>query len=283
VSAPAEATFDTAPVGVRVESEPLDITAEATRRFAEATNDRNEDHVAGRLAPPLYALVPVLKTMVRAKNAVTTAFAFHGEHDLLVHRPLEPGMRVQVGATVIGVRQRSAGVATIVHVETRSLDHELLNEQYFTSFVSGGHVAGEAGDEGPPHVPPPAAGPVREATMPVDDDQTRRFAAAADDWDAYTLDEQVAQSMGFPTMIVHGTCTMAFASRAIVETACAGDSRRLKRFAARLTRPLLLVPGQALTTRVWPAAADGRDAFGFEAIDHEGTRMIKNGWAEVSG
>jgi acyl dehydratase len=282
VSAPAEATFQTAPVGVRVESEPLEITAEATRRFAEATNDRNEDHVAGRLAPPLYALVPVLKTMVRAKNAVTTSFAFHGEHDLMVHRPLEPGMRVRVAATVVGVRQRSAGVATVVHVETRGDDEELLNEQYFTSFVSGGRAAVEAGRDAPPHVPPSAVGPVDEVIMPVDPDQTRRFAAAADDWDAYTLDEAVAQSMGFPTIIVHGTCTMAFAAGAIVETACAGDSRRLKRFAARLARPLLLVPGQALTTRVWPVSDAGDRVLGFEAIDHEGTPMIKNGWAEVS-
>jgi acyl dehydratase len=86
--------------------------------------------------------------------------------------------------------------------------------------------------------------------------------------------------MGFPTIIVHGTCTMAFAARAVVDEVCAGDSRRLERFAARLTRPLLLVPGQALTTRTW-AAEDDR-FIGFDAIDHEGTPMIKNGWAEVS-
>jgi acyl dehydratase len=280
VSAGVEAVFDTAPVGVPVESDPIAITLEQTRRFAEATNDRNPDYLEGRLAPPLYALVPVLKTMVAAKNAVTRAFAFHGEHDLVVHRPLEPGMTVRVAATVIGVRQKSAGVATVVRVETRSPERELLNEQHFTSFVAGGRVAGAAGEDAPPHVPGPAAGPVRETTMPVDPDQTRRFAAAADDWDAYTLDEEVARSMGFPAIIVHGTCTMAFASRAIVDEACAGDSRRLGRFAARLTRPLLLVPGQALTTRMW-AAGDDR-VIGFDAIDHEGTPMIKNGWAEVS-
>ena len=279
MSAGVQAVFDTAPVGVPVESDPIAITLEHTRRFAEATNDRNPDYLEGRLAPPLYALVPVLKTMVAAKNAVTRAFAFHGEHDLVVHRPLEPGMTVRVAATVIGVRQRSAGVATVVRVETR--DHDtVLNEQHFTSFVASGRVAAEAGQDAPPHVPEPPSGAVRETTMPLDPDQTRRFAAAADDWDAYTLDEEVARSMGFPTIIVHGTCTLAFAARAIVDELCAGDSRRLERFAARLTRPLLLVSGQALTTRIW-AAGDGR-AIGFDAIDHEGTPMIRNGWAEVS-
>ena len=273
------ATFDTARIGVPVESPPIAVTVEATRRFAEATNDPNPDYIEGRLAPPMYALVPVLKTMVAAKKAVTEAFAFHGEHDLVILRPIEPGMTLGVVATVIGVRQRSAGVATVVRIETRA-DGELLNEQHFTSFVAGGHVTDEAGEDAPPHVPDPPGDVVTEVTMPLDADQTRRFAAAADDWDAYTLDEEVARSMGFPTIIVHGTCTMAFAAKAIVDTRCGGDSRRLERFAARLSSPLLLVEGQALTTRMW-AAGDGR-VTGFDATDHEGTPMIKNGWAEVS-
>jgi acyl dehydratase len=141
-------------------------------------------------------------------------------------------------------------------------------------------VRDEAGEAAPAHVPDPPSGAVTEVTMPLAPDQTRRFAAAADDWDAYTLDEAVAQAMGFPTIIVHGTCTMAFAAKAVVDRHCGGDSRRLRRFAARLTRPLLLVSHQTLTTRMW-AARDGR-VIGFDAIDHEGTPMIKNGWAEVS-
>lgn len=283
MSVSSEATFDTSRIGVPVQSAVIEITAENTRRFAEATNDDNEDLTAGRLAPPLFALVPVLKTMVAAKNAVTPAFAFHGEHDLLVHEPLVPGMAVQVTATVVGVRQRSAGVATIVHIDTRTTGGTLVNEQHFTSFVAGGRVAAPVGEDAPAHVPPPPpVGSATETTLPLDPDQTRRFAAAADDWDAYTLDENVARSMGFPTIIVHGTCTMAFAGRAVVARACDGDTRRVKRFAARLSRPLLLQPGQALTTRIWPAGdRHDRRVFGFEAIDHEGTTMIKNGLAEV--
>jgi acyl dehydratase len=284
MSAPAQASFDTAQIGVPVTSEVIEITADDARRFAEATNDGDPEALAGRAAPPLYALVPVLKTMVAAKNAVTPAFAFHGEHDLRVHEPLQPGMSVRVTAEVVGVRQRTAGVATIVHVETRTPAGTIVNEQHFTSFVAGGRVDAPAGRDAPSHVPPPAApgARVHELTMSLDPDQTRRFAAAADDWDAYTLDEDVARSMGFRTIIVHGTCTMAFAARAVVAAACDGESRRLERFAARMSRPLLLVPGQTLTTRIWEASAqDGRRVLGFEATDKEGTTMLKHGLAEV--
>jgi acyl dehydratase len=282
VSVSASTTFDTARIGVPVRSADIAISAADTRRFAEATNDDNPELLAGSLAPPLFALVPVLKTMVQAKNAVTSAFAFHGEHDLVVHAPLVPGTTVQVTATVVGVLQRSAGVATVVRVETREAGGALLNEQFFTSFVNGGRVAEPAGDGAPAHVPPAPEGLVQEMTFPLDANQTRRFAAAADDWDAYTLDEDVARSMGFRAIIVHGTCTMTFAARAVVAAACEGDTRRLKRFAARLSAPLLLVPEQALTTRIWSAGErDGRRVYGFESTDHEGTTVIKNGWAEV--
>ena len=274
-------SFDTSRIGVPVTSGVIDITAQDTRRFAAATNDEDPEAAAGRVAPPLFALVPVLKTMVAAKNAVTAAFAFHGEHDLQLHEPLVPGMSVQVTAQVTGVRQRSAGVATVVHIETRTTAGALVNEQVFTSFVAGGRVPEPAGEDLPRHVPAPPGDEERvgERTMPLDPDQTRRFAEAADDWDAYTLDEEVARSMGFPTIIVHGTCTMAFAARAVVEHACDGDSRRLRRFAARMSRPLLLVPGQALTTRIWADGSGG--VLGFDATDKEGTTMLKNGLAEV--
>jgi acyl dehydratase len=285
VNVSEQASFDTSRIGVPVVSGPIEITEEAVRRFGAATNDEDPQVAAGRVASPLYALVPVLKTMVAAKKAVTPAFGVHGEHDLHVREPLVPGMVVQVTARVVGVRQRSAGVAIVVQIETRAGDGRLVNEQYFTSFVSGGHVAEPAGEDAPAHVPPPPAdaAAAHEVTQVVDPDQTQRFAAAADDWDAYTLDEQVARSMGFPTVIVHGTCTMAFAARAIVATACDGDSTRLRRFAARLSSPLLLVPGQRLTTRAWPVP-DGLASrvLGFESFDKEGTRMIKNGLAEVT-
>lgn len=284
MSAAVDARFDLSRIGERLESEKIAITEEATRRFAAATNDANPDLVAGRLAPPVYAVVPVLPTMVAAKNAVSTAFAFHGEHDLVVHEPLRPGMVVRAAATVVGVHQRSAGVATVVHVETLTDDGPLANEQWFTSFVAGASIDESRGKEAPAtDAPPPAGEPAEEVVLPLDPDQTRRFAEASDDWDAYTIDEDAARALGFPTVIVHGTCTMAFAGRAVVQAACGGDVRKLRRLALRLSRPLTLIPGQTLTTRIrYVGARHGSEGFTFEATDLKGDLVIKNGWAEVA-
>ena len=280
----ADTEFDLSRLGECFKSPEVEIAAEATQRFAEATNDDNDDFRAGRLAPPLYAAVPPLETMVAAKNAVTPAFAFHGDHDLVVHTPLRPGMTVRSTATVVGILQRSAGVATIIRTETHARDGRLVNEQHFTSFVSGASVAESVGEEAPSHVPPPPdSQPMMGMALSLDPDQTQRFAVASGDWESYTLDEKAAQALGFPAVIVHGTCTMALAGRAVIATVCDGDSTRLQRFAVRLSRPLLLVPGQNLTTRIWAVEVAGeRNVYGFEAVDRDKVMVLKNGWVEVA-
>ena len=279
----AYAMFDLSRLGETLWSPEFEITAEATRRFAQATNDNNEDFLSGRLAPPLFAMVPVLETMVAAKNAVTSAFAVHGEHDLVMHEPLCPGMVVRANATVVGVHARSAGVASIIRIETHSREGTLLNEQYLTSFVRGAELPKSVGDNAPAHMPPPPqTGTLEEVTLPLDPDQTHRFAAASGDWDAYTLDEDAARALGFPSVIVHGTCTMAFAGRALIETVCGGDARRLQRFALRFSRPLFLLPCQTLTTRIWAVeVAENREIYGFEATDQNGDPVVTQGWAEI--
>jgi acyl dehydratase len=173
-------------------------------------------------------------------------------------------------------------VATIVLIETSTTSGTLVNRQYFASFAAGGQVEHSVGEDAPAHVPPPGDGPETTVTYPIDPDQTQRFAAAANDWDAYTLDDEIARSMGFPAKIVHGPCTLAFISRALVSNVCGGDATRLKRLAVRFARPLVLSAGQSLTTRIWSVgSSDGIERYGFEATDKEGVVTAKNGWAEV--
>ena len=179
---------------VPVHSEPYRVDAAATIAYARATNDDNPAHLTGRLAPPVFAVVPALKTLVRAKRLAMDAFTLHGEHDIRFHRPIVPGMTLTVEARLVGVRTTPAGT----------------------------------------------------------------------------------------TLIVHGLCTMAFVSRAVVAAACATDSRRLKRLAVRFSNLFMMRPGQRLLTTIWRAGGDGgRRRFGCEAADPAGTIVIRHGWAEV--
>ena len=75
----------------------------------------------------------------------------------------------------------------------------------------------------------PRNGLPETSTFQIDDRQTFRYAEAARDYSPYTLDPSAAKALGLPAAIVHGMCTLALIARSIVERACKGDTRRLRR------------------------------------------------------
>ncbi len=273
-------------LNVPVRSEPYPVDAAATIAYARATNDDTPAHLDGRLAPPLFAVVPALKTLVRAKRLATDAFTLHGEHDIAFHRPIVPGMVVTVEARLVGVRATRAGTALVVHGITRAEDGGPVNEQYLVSIAHGRRLAeADAGIAAPDHRLSPRVretAPLAVIAHDLDPDQTRRYAAASGDRDPYTFDAAEAKRRGLPGPIVHGLCTMAFVGRAVVAAACRGDSRRLKRLAVRFSNLVLMEPGQRLVTTIWATGGDGRRRWlGCEAADATGTPVVRHGRAEV--
>jgi acyl dehydratase len=111
--------------------------------------------------------------------------------------------------------------------------------------------------------------------MHYDDDQTYRYAEASGDRTAFHLDDDVARAAGHPGKIVHGLCTMAMASRAIVSVVCEGDPARLARIAGRFGAPAF--PGNDLTVTIYDAGDGG---YAYEA-ESGGAVVMANGRAEV--
>jgi len=270
---------------VPVRSEPYRVEAAATIAYARAANDDNPAHLEGRVAPPLFAVVPALKTLVRAKRLATDAFTLHGEHDIRFHRPIVPGMTLTVEARLVGVRATGAGTTLIVHGITRADDGAPVNEQYLINIAHGRRLAEEAGTAAPDHRVPAEVrdvAPLDRVAYDLDPDQTRRYAEASGDRDPYTFDAEEARRRGLPGPIVHGLCTMAFVGRALVAVGCGGDSRRLRRLAVRFSNLLMMVPGQRLTTTVWRAGRAGpHTRYVCEATDRAGAVVIRHGWAEI--
>lgn len=268
-----------------VVSDDIPVSVEATIAYARATNDANPCHLSGEIAPPLFAVVPALKTLVRPKKAVTSLHSLHGEHDLVIHRPIVPGMILRTCAALVGVHPSPAGVVMVGRGETRTVEGQVVNEQHLTWVFRGETLTASIGDRAPDHRLPTGireTTPLARVVAPLDADQTRRYAEASGDRDAYTYDDAYARSLGYPGAIVHGLCTMAFAGRAVVDRCCGGDSRRLGRLAVRFCGLLLMRPGQQVTTTIWAAGhRDGRQVLAFESEDVDGRTVITHGLAEV--
>jgi acyl dehydratase len=223
--------------------------------------------------------------MLEAMRAVVpekmrTETSVHGEHDLVLRRVIEPGMIVDTRAAVVGVRVVSAGTQIVTKTESTLSSGEPIDEQLWTSLLRGVDV-GWSGGVAPPAKPSPddTARPDFEVRDWISRDQSRRYAEATGDTDAYVLDEKAALAAGFPGIILHGLCTMAFAARAVVDACAGGDGRRVQRLGVRFTRPLLL--GQEITTLIRRLPAQkGEALYTFDVTDESGAAVIRRGIAE---
>ncbi len=264
-------SFDLAAIGRPGDEHPYEVTEEALRAYAEATDD-----VVGG---PVFALLPVWDAAGQVSRAVASEDVrpqvVHYEQDLVFRQPLVAGMRVLSRATPVALLGRPNGTSVVIRTETRTEDGELLNEQYVTEFFRGVDTPESLGERAPDHRLEVGGTPVAEITYPVADDQTVRYAAASGDHFAIHLDDEFARSVGLPGKIVHGLCTMAFTGRAVLEAAGVEDPARIRRLAVRFSAPLF--PGDTLTTRIWDL--DG--AYGFEAVSGQGATVVKDGRAEL--
>jgi acyl dehydratase len=282
-------TTETAPqfkadaIGKSTDPVEFEATRERIATYAAATNDPIEAHVAGELAPPVFAVVPAFQANGMAALSVIPAellgAILHGEQDIQYHRPIEQGMTLSTVATPIGMRQRSSGITVVTKTETTA-DGEPVVDQYWTTFVRGATGAADVGEDAPGHRFDESLRerePDAEVTQTFDADQTFRYAEASGDPMQIHLDDEFAKSVGLPGIIIHGLCTMAFTSVAAIEHACPDDPTRLQRLAVRFAS--IALPEQAITTRIWEL--DG-GRYAYETTNDAGAVVIKDGLAEVA-
>jgi acyl dehydratase len=264
-------------IGWSRDSEEFRTNSQRLAQFAESLGDTNPDHRAGRIASPVFHHVPVMQSLVEVLRSVSDGFLIHGEQDFIYHRPIVPGQRLFSRSTLVGIRNSGAGALFLVRSETRTHDGQPVSTQRATCLVQGHNLPRDLG-EAHPAKPALARSGTREAvTFPIDERQTWRYAEAARDYSPYTLDSAAARALGLRAAIVHGMCTLALIARAVVDGACAGDTRRMKRLGCRFSHPLYVEPGQQLRAELWP----GPTTVAFEAKDRSGNLVVKNGYAEV--
>lgn len=262
--------FDNSGLNVWADPETFEVTRERIAEYAAATNDPITAHRSGDVAPPVFAIVPAFDAMMAPVLDVVPIEIFgrvvHGEQDFHFHRPIRPGDKLTSRARVIGYDTVESGARVSVHLETRTQDGELVNEQYLIAFFRGIDAGDAVGEQVPTHKFDAALrdqAPLAKVTQHVDDDQTFRYGPAAGDPMPIHLDEEVARDAGLPGIIAHGLCTMAFASWAVLTEVGGSDVHRLKRFGVRFSK--MVRPGDDLETRIWQTGRiDGATTYAFE-------------------
>ncbi|GAA5151088.1 MaoC/PaaZ C-terminal domain-containing protein [Pseudonocardia eucalypti] len=281
---PENAGFDLAQLGVWGDEVEFEVTRERVVAYAEATNDPTSQHLDGTYAPPVFAIVPPFQLMAERTMAVVPdelmMRILHGEHDFRFRRPIEPGETIISRARAVGVAGKSSGVTVTTQIECRSNRGDLVNEQFFVGFFRGGKFDGQVGEAPPEHGFDPALSarePAERVVQKFDEDQTFRYSEASGDPMPIHLDDEFAKQMGLPGIIIHGLCTMAFTSHAVLGHASPADPARLTRLAVRFSAPAR--PRDTITTAIWPS---GAGSYSFQTTKDDGQAVIKDGRAEFA-
>lgn len=280
-------TFNAEAIGRWVPGQDFPVERERIIAYAEATNDPIAAHLAGDVAPPVFAIVPMFDSLVATTMEVVPyqliPRVVHGEQHFRFHRPIRAGDVLSARSRVIGYTGKEKGTPGIVHAEVRDAAGELVNEQWVTFFFRGFNAGEAVGDSAPDHSFDEALRaqpPVATVTAHVDDDQTFRYSPAAGDPMPIHLDEDAAKSAGLPGIIAHGLCTMAFTSWAALTELAGSDTARLRELAVRFAKPVL--PGQDITSSFWHReTVDGDAIYQYESTA-AGDLVIKDGWARIS-
>ena len=259
------------------------IDADLVRRFAAATSDPAPDVGAGSVVPATMLATAIWPAQEATRSATvpdevqrSAAGGVHGEHDVVVHRPIVPGDRLHTWVEPHGVRPAGRNAAVTAHYSTFDADDTLIAEQWWTTVYLGAMCDAD-GQPAPDHAFPDAARARRIGVqeIEVDSDMARRYAEVSGDWSAHHFDADAARASGSDRPFLHGLCTMALCAQAVVALAAVGEADRLRRIAVRFALPMPL--GKRLEVSVYDAGPLG---LAFEA-SCDGTAVVTNGRATV--
>lgn len=259
------------------------LPAELIRQYAVATNDRSSAALVGTAVPPVAIVTQIWDAQVEGRGASVptelqhaAAGGVHGEHDIVLHRPIVPGEPLDIWVEAHG--SKPVGKNSLVTLRYEALDAAglLVAEQWWTT-VYFGVTCETVGQPAPDHTFPADARERLIGTYRIEPDleMPRKYAEVSGDWSAHHFDLEAAQQNGFPRPFLHGLSTMALCAQGVVQLAAGGDPDRVRRIAVRFATPTFV--GEAVDVHVYDA---GELGVAFEA-ESAGAIVVAHGRAEL--
>jgi acyl dehydratase len=251
--------------------------------YTTATGDRTPAVLAGAAVPVVFPVVLVFQAQEAANADIPDAAwrqatgGVHGEHDLVLHRALEPGETLQTWSRLSAVRTSRAGTKVVLHLEQFDCGGALVVEQWWTTVLLGLRSVADMGSMPADHRIPDEARtrPLGSRVHHIDGQVAHRYAEVSGDWSAHHFDIEAARRTGFDFLFTHGLCTMAICTHHVLALAGLDNPGSVRRAAVRFAAPTPL--GADLTI-----GAFGIDArsIGFEASCN-GRNVITHGRLEL--
>jgi acyl dehydratase len=262
---------------------PGSLEPENIAAYAAATGDQTAAVLDGNAVPAVFPVILAFTPQEAARaDAPDAAWGrvrggVHGAHDIVVHRPLVPGERLDTWSWVSAVRTSRAGTQVVVQLEQVGADGTVAVEQWWTMVLLGLRGVADLGAMPADHrfSDDARAHPLGCVSQHIDKDMARRYAEVSGDWSAHHFDIEVARAAGFDFVFTHGLCTMAICTHRLLDLLGVDDPARVRRVAVRFASPTPLDSG--LTVNAFRIT---EHSFAFEASTN-GTTTITHGRLEL--
>ncbi|MGX9790863.1 MaoC/PaaZ C-terminal domain-containing protein [Mycobacterium sp. MMS18-G62] len=251
--------------------------------YAAATGDQTPAVRDGTAVPAVYPVILVFDAQEAARLDLPAAAwqrargGVHGEHDILLHRPLVPNEPLETWSQISAVRTSRAGTHLVVHLEQVDAEGRIAVEQWWTMILLGLDGVADFGSMPAEHRFPDEAraNTIGSTSQHLDGRLAHRYAEVSGDWAAHHFDIDVARASGFDFVFAHGLCTMAICTHQLLGLLDVDDPDRVARVAVRFASPTPL-DGE-LTVN---AFGIDDNSFAFEAVAN-GTTTITHGRLEL--
>ena len=202
----------------------------------------------------------------------------HGEHDLVIHKPLPASGTVVSHTRVIDAIDKGPGKGALILSQRKV--HDKATGELCATITQTTFARGDGGFGGPQR-PSPAPHRIPDrAPDTVCDLPTRPEMALIYRWNAdmnpLHADPEIAKKAGFPRPILHGLATFGVAGHAILRTMCGYDPARFKSIAGRFSAPVY--PGETIRTEMW---RDGPIVSFRARLVERDVIVLNNGKAEI--
>ncbi len=262
---------------------PGQLAPEAIAAYVAATGDQTAAVRDGLAVPAVFPVILVFTPQEAARADVPEAVwrrvrgGVHGEHDIVLHRPLVPGERLVTSSWISAVRTSRAGTKIVVQFEQVGADGAVAVEQWWTMVLLGLHGVADLGAMPADHRFPEDARAhhLGSVSQHIDNDVAHRYAEVSGDWAAHHFDIAVARAAGFDFVFTHGLCTMAICTHRLLDLVGVDDPGRVRRVAVRFASPTPL--DSKLTVNAFGINAN---LFAFEAAAN-GTTVVTHGRLEL--
>ena len=259
------------------------LAPDAIADYAVATGDNTRAVLEGVAVPAVFPVILVFDAQEAARADLPAAAwegargGVHGEHDIVLHRPLIVDEPLTTWSQISAVRSSRAGTHLVVHLEQTDADGCIAVEQWWTMVLLGLDGVADLGSPPTDHRFPDdaRANTLGSTTQYLDDRLAHRYAEVSGDWAAHHFDIDVARAAGFEFVFTHGLCTMAICTHRLLGLIGIDDPGRVARVAVRFASPTPL--DEELTVNAYGI---DQNSFAFEATSR-GVATITHGRLEL--